>query len=294
MKDPKETALENLKLVLTSPRKRAPTTLSSYLSTAKLFLNWLDGQFPPSEMEVRRFFLWREEQGISARSRAINFQQLKKLFSANKWEWPFRSEDRPIAETEAFAPAFSPEEVETLILACPLYTPQQRFYLAIATTYGFRREEILRLSRKDITEETIARKTAKHGRPRIHLIPDEIRPFIIGHKLKKRDASTLSKNFHEMMEKAGLGKRPRWGYHCFRRTLQTLLTRNLFKNDIEPSLAAEWMGWSKKTIGASFFGSVMAGLYMHPEVLDQDPFGIDKTVFSVHPFLPIWRRVKIE
>jgi len=41
----------------------------------------------------------------------------------------------------------------------------------------------------------------------------------------------------------------------------------------------------------SFFGGVaMVGVYRHPEILDSDPHGLDRVIYSVHPFLPLWQK----
>jgi hypothetical protein len=35
----------------------------------------------------------------------------------------------------------------------------------------------------------------------------------------------------------------------------------------------------------------MAGYYSHTEILDQDPYWIDKQIYAVHPFLKTWSTV---
>lgn len=282
-------ALDNLQLVLTSPRKRAPGTISSYMSTARIFLTWLGDRIPPSDKDLRRFFLAREEQGILPRSRATHFQQLKKLYDANGWPWPFKKEDKPTAEAEPFAPAFTQDEVLQLIAARDRYTPQENFYLAIAIAYGPRVEELSRIRARDIRDGTLLIKTAKKGQQRKHLVPEEISPVVSSWKPRERHVRAISYSFQRIMEKSGLGKRPGWGFHSIRRTLLTLLVINLAKNDYPLSMAAEYLRWSKKTIGMAFLGSPMAGVYAHPEVLSEDPFELDKVIFSVHPFLPAYR-----
>jgi hypothetical protein len=37
-------------------------------------------------------------------------------------------------------------------------------------------------------------------------------------------------------------------------------------------------------------GVSMVGIYRHPEILDTDPYGNDKVIYSVHPFLPLWQK----
>ena len=241
--------LENLRLVLSSPRKRAPGTLRSYLSTASIFLTWLGDRVPPSDKDLRRFFLAREEQGINARSRATAFVQLKKLFEANDWPWPFKKEDKPVADDEPFAPAFRPDEVLQLIAAREEYSPQENFYLALAVTYGPRREEIGRVRGRDIQDNTIFIRTVKRGTQRQHLIPEEIAPFISGWRPRERTATAISCRFQKIMEKSGLGKRPGYGFHCIRRTLLTLLVTNLAKKDYPPSWAAEYLGGQRNPSG---------------------------------------------
>ena len=277
--------LENLRLVLSSPRKRAPGTLRSYLSTASIFLTWLGDRVPPSDKDLRRFFLAREEQGINARSRATAFVQLKKLFEANEWPWPFKKEDKPVSYDEPFAPAFRPDEVLQLIAAREKLTPQENFYLALAVTYGPRCEEISRVRVRDIQDNTIFIRTAKRGTQRQHLIPEGIAPFISGWRPKERTARAISYHFQKIMEKSGLGKRPGWGFHSIRRTLLTLLITNLAKADYPPSWAAEYLRWSKRSVGAIFLGSGTAGIYAHSEALSTDPFELDRVVLSVHPFV---------
>lgn len=282
-------SLDALRLTLSSPRKRAPGTLSSYMSTASIFLTWLEDHIPPSEMDLRRYFLAREEEGISARTRATEFSQIKKLFEANSWPWPFTKEDRPVAEGKPFAPAFTPGEVLQIIAGRENYSPQENFYLALASTYAPRREEIGRITKRDIREHTVMIRTVKRGQQREHLIPEEIAPIVATWRPKERGARAISYSFQRIMEKSGLGRRPGWGFHCFRRTLETLLITNLAKNDYPISMAGEYLRWSKERIGYSFLGTPMAGVYSHPEAVSGDPFYLDRVVFSVHPFLPAYR-----
>ncbi len=281
--------LENLRLVLTSPRKRAPGTLVGYLSTANIFLGWLEDRLPPSDRDLRRFFLAREEQGISPRSRATEFVRLKKLFEANDWPWPFKKEDRPVADDEPFAPALSYDEVLKLISARDEYSPQENFYLALSVTYGPRREEIGRVKKIDVRDNTILIRTAKRGKQRAHLIPEEIAPIISAWRPRERGAGALSYSFRKIMEKSGLGKRPGYGFHSIRRILLTLLITNLAKNDLPPFMAAEFLRFSKTSAGAVFLGSATAGIYAHSEVLSDQPFHLDRLVFSAHPFLAAYR-----
>lgn len=296
-----QTELEELKLVLTSPRERAPGTITSYLQTGKTFLNWLgEVQMPTGEDDAakaeaarifRRYFLYRRERDISERSLTKEFVQLKKLAAANEWPWVFTSDDRPVAEEEPYAPAFTPEEIETLIKARGEYSDGERFYMALSTTWGSRREEMVRVRKRDYNEQTITLKIAKQKKRALrveHLIPEEIYPILQDYHPKLTNINSLSYMFYRILNKAGVERRKWYGWHSIRRSLRTLLEWNLAENRLPLSLVADFMGWSKTTKGIVYGGAPMLGVYAHPEIMSSDPFAIDKMVLSVHPFLHFW------
>ena len=282
------TELENLKLVLTSPRPRAPSTLTNYLSIAEQFLIWLGDRLPPGEMDLRRYFLHRRDEGISDSSLRTTFAVLQKLYKANHWDWPLTKEDRPDLSSEITTPAFTREEVEQLIQKRELYSKGECFYLAMATIYAPRRIELARIKKRDIKGNTIYIDTAKGGEKRTHLIPDEILPYIEAYHPKEHSVRALTFMFDRICVK-GLGeKKQGYGFHSFRRTLDTLLPIALAKADKPLTLIGYFMRWSRKSIGTRFLGTPMGGVYARPEVMSSDPFFVDREVFEVHPFLPLW------
>ncbi|MBA7652117.1 hypothetical protein ES703_59946 [subsurface metagenome] len=294
-------ALDNLRLVLTSPRERAQGTIQSYLQTGKIFISWLeDIKMPTGESEeamreagqtFRRYFLYRREHGISERTLAKEFVQLNKLATANNWPWPFIADDRPVDEEEPFAPAFTPEEIQTLIKARDEYSKGEKFYLAISTTWGLRREEMVRVRKRDYDEQTITIKIAKQKKKALrlrHMIPDEINPILQNYHPHLTNINSFSYIFHRVLAKAGLEQRKGYGWHSVRRTLRTLLEWNLAENRLPLSLVADFMGWSKTQKGIVYGGAPMLGVYSHPEIMSSDPLAIDKLVLSIHPFVTLW------
>ncbi len=281
-------AIENLKLVLSSPRERAKGTISSYLQTAKGFLEFMGDGDQPSDKDFRRYFVYRRENGIGDRTLAKEFVQLKKLAKANDWPWPFTSDDRPVAEEEPFAPAFTPEEIQTLIKARDEYSEGERFYLAVSTTWGLRREEMVRIRKRDYNETSIKIKTAKRGRRVEHLIPDEISSILQNYHPKLTSISSLSYVFYRILSKAGVKRQRGYGWHSVRRTLRTLLEFGLAENRLPLSLVADFMGWSRSQKGLVYGGASMLGVYSHPEILSTDPFGVDRLVLGAHPFVKLW------
>lgn len=283
-----QTELENLKLVLTSPRPRAPSTLTGCLSMANQFLTWLGDKVPPDEKDVRWYFIKKREGGMGEGSLRTLFSVLRKLYSANDWDWPFTSDDRPEAPSETKTVAFTREEVEQLIMNRDLYSRAERFYLAIATIYAPRRIELARIKKRHIKNSTIYIDTAKKGEKRTHLIPDQIMPYIEAYRPREHNVSSLSAMFDRICKK-GLGKRRKgYGFHSFRRTMDTLLPGALAKADKPLTFIGYFLRWNTKSIGVRFLGTPMGGVYARPEILSSDPFFIDREVFEVHPFLPLW------
>lgn len=283
-----EKELENLKLILTSPRERARGTIVSYLQTARTFLTWYGDSGPPTDKDYRRYFLHRRESGIAERTLAKEFVQLNKLAVANKWTWPFTADDRPVSEEEPFAPALLPEEIETIIAARDKFTKAELFYTSISTTWGLRREEMIRIRKRDYNELTIKIKTAKHGRRVEHIIPDQINQILQNYHPKLDNINSLSYMFYRILEKAGLPRRKGYGWHSIRRTLRTVLEWNLAENRLPLSLVADYMGWSKTQKGIVYGGAPMLGIYAHPEIMSEDPFAIERKILEVHPFVNLW------
>ena len=243
---------------------------------------------PPGEMDLRRYFLHRRDEGISEGSLRTTFAVLAKLYKANHWDWPLESGDRPEAPSETNAPAFTREEVEQLIQKRELYSKGECFYLAIATIYAPRRIELARVKKQHIKGNTIFIDTAKGGEKRTHLIPDEILPYIEGYHPKEHSVRALTFMFDRICKK-GLEENKRdYGWHSFRRTIDTLLPIALAKADKPLTLVGYFLRWSRKSIGTRFLGTPMGGVYARPEVMNSDPFFVDKEVFAVHPFLPLW------
>lgn len=281
--------LENLELALTSPRPRARGTISSYLCRAAQYLTWLNESIPPSEQDLRRYFAERRASGIGEGSLRTLFAVLKKLYETNRWDWPFIEDDRPLAPSEANAPAFTEDEVATLIGNRDRYTEAEAFYLACSTTFGMRREELARVIRKDIKLPGFLVHTAKRGPERWHLIPDELIPVFTAYKPAARWSSGLTTMFQRIMEKSDLGPMKGYGWHSIRRTLDTLLPIALAQQGLPLTFVAEYLRWSKKSAGARFLGSPMAGHYTHSEILSTDPYALDRLILPIHPLLAYWR-----
>jgi len=281
-------ALERLVERLSSPRLRAPGTLSSYLVTGNAFISGLKDNQIPTDSDFRQYFIRRRRQGISERTLRKEFFHVKKLALANSWPWPFEKDDTPYPEDEAQSHPLLPEQIEQLIKARGKLSTAERFYLAVATTFIVRREDLSRIKKRDFDGDFFTIHHSKRGRKVKHLIPDALKPIFADYRPKEHNPSALSLMFRRICAKAGLLHQPGWGWHGIRHTLTTMIAVSLPKNNLDPALIADYSGWSKKSMGGFFGGVAMVGLYRHPEILDKDPHGLDKVIYSIHPFLPLW------
>ena len=283
-------ALERLVERLSSPRLRAPGTISTYLVTAANFLSGLKGRQAPTESDFRQYFIRRRREKISERTLLKEFFILKKLAMANKWKWPFEKDDTPYPDEDAKSRPLLPEQVERLIKAQGNLSSAERFYLAVATTWIVRREELSRIKKRDYDGETFVIHTAKHGRKVKHLIPAELKQIFADYRPKEHNPSALSIMFRRIFSKAGLTHEKGYGWHSIRHTLTTMIAARLPQNNFDPALIADYSGWSRKSMGGFFGGVSMVGVYRHPEILDTDLYGIDKVIYSIHPFLHLWQK----
>ncbi len=281
-------ALENLKERLSGPRLRSPGTITTYLVIGRNFLAGLSNDRKPTDSDFRRYFMQRRNDGTSERTLRKEFFCLKKLALANNWPWSFTSDDTPYPEEDAQAHPFLPAQVEQLIKAKGKLSHAERFYLAVATTWIVRREELSRIKKRDYDAETLIIHTAKHGRKVKALIPDCLKQIFADYRPKEHNPSALSLMFKRICDKAGLQHQKGYGWHSIRYALNTALRPALIANRIDPAILANYVGWSRQSQSREFGNVPMMAAYNRPEILDSDPYGIFKVVYSVHPFLPLW------
>jgi integrase len=285
-------AIEMLKEDLSSPRLSPTSTMKTYMETAERFLRMFNIDGGPTDSNFRQYFIKRREQGVSEKTLRKEFYHLKRLATANNWNWPFTSRNVPEVteeEEESFLPAFLPEKVEDLILARGKLTDGERFYLAIATTWVVRREDLARIQKRDFDGDTFTIHHSKRGKTKKHLIPDEIAEILKSYHPKKRQAEPLSLMFNRICNKAGLDDVGGYGWHAIRYCLATVINAALSKNEYSPTLLADYAGWKKSSMSQLFGGTTMAARYQRPEILFTDPYGIDKLIYEIHPFLHLWR-----
>lgn len=223
------------------------------------------------------------------------FRIIRRLFMVNRLEWEYRQGEAPlIKQRDEYRPRLSKALIEVMIgkaTAQELRVDQAAF-LALSTVYGIRRIEIMSLQPEDINfrKGSIFVATAKSGRERYHMVPEEIIPYLRAHDFSQRyGASTMNKHFQRILASSG-GRhliKQKLGWHSIRRGLY----EDLVLNGVDVMAAAKFLRWKSRTgdtaMPARYYGNVEVGLETHDPVLEEAKK--DSEVFEKHPYLPFWR-----
>lgn len=288
-------------------QEKSPVTMSGYISTWKRFLAFVGKKGTFSSVDIDKYLAKRRKDGISARTRGTEFFQLKALCVCNKIEWPFLKYDVPRAKEDAATPMISADDLEKLILAQDKYTDAERFYLAVATTFGCRREAMAQIRKRDYDDRTFLIRGVHGGETVKHAIPDAIRPILETCWSGEHQTRALTEMFTRICHKAGVQLAHGFGWHSVRRCVTSVMSYVLPKEGLQASFWAEFTGWAKASRGTTFMNSPMMGHYTHPEVLnsrfmqrlkvlpidspESDPYWMDHSIYKVHPFLKVWDEV---
>ena len=155
------------------------------------------------------------------------------------------------------------------------------FYGSLITTYGFRPIEIGRITHENIDRERhiISLQTAKHGRLRVHSIPEPIRPYVYGYSPEPVSDKQMSRVWHYVCR--DIGFRPPKGYACYS-VRHSLFTRLANHSGIPAQAIDKWGGWQTGVVS----GAGMSNIYNAPD--SADLMDIDRLVVEKHPFLGLW------
>ncbi len=222
--------------------RRKPSTINYYIPEAARFLDSIKGEkFDESDSRAYLANLSNMKDGTA---RKIHYV-LRALFKSQDITF---NVDPPPMEDNPFQPTIRQD--------------------------GVRRVEIWRASENDLNREdkTIVIHTAKKGRTRTHLIPDEVLDHISGYDFVPRSDPWYATLFWGMIKKAGLDLPKGYGFHSIRRALYTGLT-----GKVDFLFRHEFLRWRIRGINIAM-------------IYDQNPPAqIDQIVFANHPFLGCWR-----
>ena len=266
-------------------------TRTLYLRFARDFLEYAEGDFSKEKVNNYLDHL-RKRHKYSDGTVNFAFRIIRTLFQRNGLEWPFRRGEAPaIREDSIQAPALHPNTIGRIIETVRKNgEADEAAFIALSTTYGLRRVEMMELTQNDvrIRDRTIHIATAKHGRERTHLIPPEIIPYLERYDFNQRVSEFgLFVLWHRIEYKIGLNHTDQVGWHSIRRTLNTLLLRRL-----PEATVMSFLRWKQRTSShmpfrysaIRFVGEEGVTTEVIGEALD-----VDNEVFQVHPFLEYWR-----
>jgi len=178
----------------------------------------------------------------------------------------------------------------------------EKFFLCLSTTYGMRRKELWLIKEDDLmfkeknysrkerdtgypNTDTIFIKTRKGGEQREQYIPPQIKPYLkdYGFDREFTNIKTMNDIFDDILEKAGVEKKKRMGWHTIRRSLRTDLGRELRRVREEGGAGvlegdiAKFGRWQQRGIDK------ILGIYDQ-----EDPVVGDKEMFKIHPYINFW------
>lgn len=192
--------------------------------------------------------------------------------------WPMGKRDAPrVGDEDIRAPALEFDEGKAMVelAVSGQLTEAESAFLAVASTYGARPEELLRISPEhlDWDQERIFIDTCKGGVKRWHSIPEQIAPHLGNYGFAKEYSPfRLHQMYLGIEKRAGVKHRERAGFHSFRRTLDTWLMDRL--GEAKTKVFLRWKLKSSPEMPLRYYTAEQAT--------------IDAEVFEVLPFLPFW------
>ncbi|MGH7639512.1 MAG: tyrosine-type recombinase/integrase [Candidatus Dormibacteria bacterium] len=247
-----------------------PLTQRGYRTVLRKFLSHVDKLSGFTAADLKDYFGSEIGAGQTRAYCRWQYTVLKALFRHLGEQIPVeRRIIPPPRPVDVNAPALTPEEMQQMAEAAhrELIPPADVALLACASIWGFRRVELATL---EIRAGTVSVAAAKTGVQRLHTIPEQLWPALEGYE--RLSVTEVGLRFIEIRRAAGVRAQKMMGWHAIRRAVAT----GLWEAGLDgPSIEA-YMGWSPNTQRSST-------RYFKPR-----PGEVDKRVYALHPYLPLW------
>jgi integrase len=261
-------------------RKSARRQIRSVSTSFMRFTNW---QPEFTEQEAIAFLRTRRANSSSRKTYGSILRTFFKAQGVSRDRLPFEynrirvaDEDKPKRKTMSFD-----RVVDFIHYIRRSENARAGFYGSLITTWGFRPIEMGTITSENINRDnhTISVQTAKHGRIRVHHIPEPIRPYLYNYEPEPHSDLQMHREWHLVCKDAGFKPRVGYGWYGIRHALFTYLSN---KSGIPAQAIDKWGGWRTGVVS----GAGMSNIYNAPDI--SDIMEIDSQVLSRHPFIGYW------
>jgi integrase len=258
-------------------RGKKPSSAKQWGSIITKFEQICGNKSSYDRADVIKYLAARRQAGIKQNTINKELHALKLLWQLLEIDKFPKLSMPKVKDSDISRPILTKDQIIQLIQrSFDTVSPRYQAFLALATIYGVRREEIARINPSEhIKNGQLTILTAKGGTPTNHLIPECLQP-ILKH-FDPTDVIYLSSVFRRICRACGIKTGKRYGWHSIRRALVT----ELVISEASGLNIVRFMRWSDQTSGNGEFG--MLTLYAK-----KDQAQIDKQIFAIHPFLQVW------
>jgi integrase len=267
------------------------------LSFAKEFIDYSEGKWDRQTLD-KYFAHIKKKHDYGDSSMNFSFRVIRTVFNRNGLDWPYNRGEAPmIRESEINAPALNPITVKRMIEAVKASKNRTaQALLAISTTYGLRRQEMMNLTEDNIDydSKTLFVATLKHGRERTHLLPDEIAFYTSMYDFDiERSENSMINMWYQIEDMIGLHHLDHVGWHSVRRTLDTVLLHSFPETTVSSFL--RWKQATSSNMAFRYSKTKFVGEAEDVTELSSESMGVDQLIFGKdengnykHPFLGSW------
>ena len=234
--------------------------------------------------DVVKFLAHLRKRQLALTTIMKNLKVLRLIAQIQPERWPkegFPKVSLPrVKEQDITRTIFTKKQVISLIqMGRQLLEPMELCYLALATTYGLRRQEMCKPKPPQFEDGKVVIYTV-HGASEktTHLVPPEIAPYL--ENFQPYGPDWLSHVFLRILGRVGIRVGADYGWHSIRRSLAT----ELIRSEASALNVMRFMRWSEASLRGEFG---MLAIYAK-----KDQARIDKDIFKIHPFLPYWGKME--
>jgi hypothetical protein len=224
--------------------------------------------------DVVKFVAQLRQEAMKQNSINARVKALRLLCQIQNWDGGFPRLAMPkVKNSDVNRPSFNANQMIHIISrAREVCNERELSFLAAASVYGLRREEVGTL---EVSDGHVQVDTVKDGEVAFQIIPDAIKDYMRGYR-GCSDVAYMTKVFRRIMRKVGLEVNRGYGWHSIRRGLAT----ELLMRDVSPLNIARFMRWCDGKVRSEF------GMLAIYDRRDQEE--VDRSIFEVHPFLSTW------